>query len=279
MARALHRSLCGALVALALLRTPAGAQEAGVPAVVERLLQGFASGDCARRWQTIEEYTDRLIGRVAAYDESVTEVSVGLTELGPARGAGVERKIQMVSDYADDASKAFARLAKIAASVDRSGAPLEVWRKGLPPLTKVLDDPGEAFMTRRLAAAVIAESARKSSLARTAGWGQALPRLLTSKDPTGRLVGSIIAATGGLPEGPPPTKGQIVPELLRGLEADSYAARYGSTRALLAVSRQTADRICVDPSDGASERAAGVGAWQTWWEQAKPQSAAETIGQ
>ena len=279
MARALHRSLCGALVALALLRTPAGAQEAGVPAVVERLLQGFASRDCARRWQTIEEYTDRLIGRVAAYEESMTEVSVGLTELAPARGAGVERKIQMVSDYADDASKAFARLAKIAASVDRSGTPLEVWRKGLPPLTKVLDDPREAFMTRRLAAAVIAESARKSSLARTAGWGQALPRLLTSKDPTGRLVGSIIAATGGLPEGPPPTKGQIVPELLRGLEADSYAARYGSTRALLAVSRQTADRICVDPSDGASERAAGVGAWQGWWEQAKPQSAAETIGQ
>jgi len=279
MARALHCSLCGALVALALLRTPAGAQQAGVPAVVERLLQGFGSGDCARRWQTIEEYTDRLIGRVAAYEESVTEVSVGLTELGPTRGAGVERKIQMVSDYADDASKAFARLAKIAASVDRSGPPLEVWRKGLPPLTKVLDNPGEAFMTRRLAAAVIAESARKSSLARTAGWGQPLPRLLTSKDATGRLVGSIIAATGGFPEGPPPTKGQIVPELLRGLEADSYAARYGSTRALLAVSRQPVERICVDPSDGAGERAAGVGAWQAWWEQTKPQSAAEAIGQ
>src|SRR5689334_11285377 len=137
MARALHGPLCGALVALALLRTPAGAQQAGVPAVVEHLLQGFASGDCTRRWQTIEEYTDRLIGRVAAYQESVTDVTVGLSELAPARGAGVEHKIQMVSDYADDASKAFARLAKVAASVDRSGAPLEVWRKGLPPLTKV----------------------------------------------------------------------------------------------------------------------------------------------
>jgi hypothetical protein len=47
---------------------------------------------------------------------------------------------------------------------------------------------------------------------------------------------------------------------------------------LLAVSRQTADRICVDPSDGASERAAGVGAWQAWWERTKLQSAGETIG-
>jgi hypothetical protein len=149
----------------------------------------------------------------------------------------------------------------------------------LPPLTKVLDDPAETFMTRRLAAAVIAESARKSSIARNAGWDQPLPRLLTSKDPTARLVGSLIAATGGLLANQAPTKGQVVPELLRGLEADSFAARYGSTRALLAVGQQSVDRVCVDPSDGAGERAAGVRAWQTWWEQSKARSAGETIAQ
>src|SRR4030095_17071022 len=104
----------------------------------------------------------------------------------------------MVSEYADEAAKAFARLATVAKSVDRSGSPLEAARKGLPPLTKVLDDPGETFMTRRLAAAVIAESARKSSIARNAGWDQPLPRLLTSKDPTARLLGAHHAPTGGL---------------------------------------------------------------------------------
>jgi len=277
MARALHRPLYGALVALALLGSSAHAQTAGVPDVVEKLLQGFASPDCPRRWRTIEEYTDRMIGRVLSYTEPVAEVTDGLRERAPAKGPAVEQKVQMVSGYADEAKNAFARLAKISGSFDRSGPPLAVWRKGLPPLTKVLDDPGEPFMTRRLAAAVIAESASKSNIARSAGWGEPLPRLLTSKDPTARLLGSIIAATGGFLPGQAPTKGRVVPELLRGLEADSFAARYESTRALLVVSKQPIDRACVDPSDAAPARVGGVQAWQTWWEQSKARLAAETI--
>ncbi len=279
MARALHRPLCAALFALTVLGPPVGAQPGGAPAVVEHLLQGFSSPDCVRRWQAIEEYADRTIGRVFNYAESVTEITAGLRELAPSKGPLVEQKVQMVSEYADEAGQAFARLAKVAKSVDRSGSPLEAARKGLPPLTKVLDDPREPFMTRRLAAAVIAESARKSTIARNAGWDQPLPRLLTSKDPTARLLGGIIAATGGLLANQAPTKGQVVPELLRGLDADSFAARYGSTRALLAVGQQSVDRLCVDPSDGAGERAAGVRGWQTWWEQSKARSAGETIAQ
>lgn len=279
MARALPRPLCGALVALTLLASPVCAQPVGVPAVVEHLLQGFSSSDCLRRWQTIEEYTDRMIGRVLAYEESATEVTAGLRELAPSKGAAVEQKVQMVAEYADEAGNAFVRLAKIAKSVDRSGAPLEASRKGLLPLTRVLGDANEPFMTRRLAAAVIAESARKSSIARSAGWDQPLPRLLSSKDPTARLLGSIVAATGGLLANQAPTKGQVVPELLRGLDAEPFAARYGSTRAMLSVSHQPVDRVCVDPSDGAGDRAAGVRAWQAWWEQSKARSAGETIAQ
>src|SRR5262249_30845842 len=139
MARALHRPLCGALVTLALLWSSARAQPAGVPAVVERLLQRFSSADCLRRWQTIEEYTDRMIGRVFSYEEPVRQAPAGLRELAPSGGAAVEQKVQMVSDYGDEAASAFARLAKVAAAVNRSGPPLEVWRKGLSPLTKVLD--------------------------------------------------------------------------------------------------------------------------------------------
>ena len=279
MARALPRPLYGALVALTLLASPVCAQPVGVPAVVEHLLQGFSSPDCLRRWQTIEEYTDRMIGRVLAYEESVTEVTAGLRELAPSKGPPVEQRVQAVSDYGDEAGNAFARLAKLAKSVDRSGPPLEASRKGLPPLTKVLNDPNETFMTRRLAAAVIAESTRKSSIARSAGWDQPLPRLLSSTDPTARLLGSIVAATGGLLANQAPTKGQVVPELLRGLDADSFAARYASTRALLAVSHQPVDRFCLDPGDGAADRAAGVRAWQAWWEQSKARSAGETIAQ
>ena len=277
MARALHRPLCAALIALALLISAVGAQPANVPAVVDKLLQGFAAPDCRHRWQTIEEYSDRMIGRVLSYQEPAAEITDGLRDLAPARGSAVEQKVQMVTGYTDEASKAFARLAKVSQLVDRSGSPLDVWRKGLPPLTRVLEDPGEPFMTRKLAAAVIAESSQKSNIARTAGWGEPLPRLLTSKDPTARLLGSIIAATGGLLPGQAPTKGRIVPELLRGLDADSFAARYGSTRALLALSRQPVDRICVDPSDSASDRAAGVQAWHAWWAQSKAQSAEEKI--
>ncbi len=279
MARALHRPLCGALVALALLGSAVGAQPVYVSPAVEHLLQGFSSPDCVRRWQAIEEYTDRLIGRVLNYKEPAIEVTTGLSDQAPSKGPAVEQKVQMVSGYADEAGKAFARLAKVSQLVDRSGSPLEVWRKGLPPLTTVLDDPSESFMTRRLAAAVIAESSRKSSIARNAGWGEPLPRRLTSPDPTARLLAGIIAATGGFVPGEAPTKGRVVPELLRGLDADSFAARYESTRALLAVSRQPVDRVCVDPSDGPSDRAAGVRAWQTWWEQSKARSADETIAQ
>jgi len=278
MARALHRPLCGALVTLALLSSSARAQPTGAPAVVERLLQGFSSADCVRRWQTLEEYTDRMIGRVLAYEEPVIDVTAGLRELAPSRGAAVEQKVQMVSDYGDEAGMAFARLAKVAKTVDRSGSPLEVWRKGLSPLTKVLDDPAETFMTRRLAAAVIAESAKKSSLARSAGWDQVLPQELTSTDATTRLVASVVIARGRVVASPAPTMGQIVPELIRGLDADSFAARYGSTHALLDVSKQPVDRLCVDPTDTAADRAAAIQGWQAWWEQSKGRSAAEAIG-
>jgi len=278
MARALHRSLCGALVALALLASAAGAQPADVPAVVEKLLQGFAARECRQRWQTIEEYSDRMIGRVLSYKEPAAEITDGLRELAPAKGPAIEQKVQMVTDYTDDAGKAFARLAKVSQSVDRTGSPSDVWRKGLPPLTRVLEDQGETFMTRWLAAAVIAESSQKSDIARNAGWGEPLPRLLTSKDPTARLLASIVAATGGFLAGQAPTKGRIVPELLRGLDADSFAARYASTRALLAVSRQPVDRFCVDPSDSALDRAAGVQAWQAWWDQSKAEIVDQKIG-
>ena len=277
MARALHRPLYGALVALVWLGSSVGAQPVGVSAAVEHLLEGFSSPDCVRRWQTIEEYTDRMIGRVLNYKEPATEVTAGLRDLAPSKGPSVEQKVQKVSGYADEASKAFSRLAKVSESVDRSGSPLEVWRKGLPPLTRVLDDPSESFMTRRLAAAVIAESSRKSSIARNAGWGEPLPRRLTSKDPTARLLAGIIAATGGFVPNQASTKGRVIPELLRGLDADSFAARYESTRALLAVSQQPIDRFCVDPSDSAPDRVAGVRAWQTWWEQIKARSAEETL--
>ncbi len=279
MARALHRPLCGALVALALLGSSARAQTAGVAVVVETLLQGFASPDCLRRWQTIEEYGDRMIGRVLSYKEPVAEVTDGLREQAPTKGPAVEQKVQIVAGYADEASAAFARLAKISGSIDRSGPPLALWRKALPPLTKVLEDPAEPFMTRRLAAGVIAESARKSSIARSAGWGEPLPRLLTSKDPTARLLGAVVAAAGGFLSNQAPSKGQVVPELLRGLDADTFAARYEATRALLTVSKQPIARYCVDPSDGPPDRVRGVQAWQAWWEQSKERLAAETIEQ
>ena len=279
MARALHRPLCGALGGLALLASAVGAQPADVPAVVEKLLQGFAAPDCRHRWRTIEEYSDRMIGRAVSSKESAAEITDGLREQAPARGPVVERKVQMVTGYTDEASNAFARLAKVSQSVDRRGSQLDVWRKGLPPLTRVLEDPAEPFMTRWLAAAVIAESSQKSSIARSAGWGEPLPRLLTSKDPTARLLGSIIAATGGFLPGQAPSKGRVIPELLGGLDADSFAARYGSTRALLTVSRQPVDRFCVDPSDSAADRATGVQAWQAWWAQSKAQSDSEKIEQ
>ena len=76
-------------------------------------------------------------------------------------------------------------------------------------------------MTRRLAAAVIAESARKSSIARNAG-GTSRFHGFSRAGSDGSALGSLIAATGGLLANQAPTKGQVVPELLRGLEADSF---------------------------------------------------------
>src|SRR5262249_42717902 len=110
MARTLNRSLCGAVVALALLGSSVRAQQAGV-----KLIQGFSSPDCLHRWHAIAEYTDRMIGRVSSYKEPVAEVTDGLREQAPAKGPAVEQKVQMVSGYADEASAAFARLAKLSA--------------------------------------------------------------------------------------------------------------------------------------------------------------------
>lgn len=279
MARALLCPLLGALAAVALLAAVVRAQPAGVPAVVDRLLQGFAAADCPRRWQAIEEYTERMIGKILSYEEPSAEVATRLRERAPSAGAAVQHKVRMVSAFVDEARQAVARLSEALKSVDRSGTSREVAQSALPPLTKILDDPGETFLTRRLAASLIAESARKSPAARDAGWDQPVPRLLVSQDPTARLVGSIAAATGSLLPVQAPTKGQIIPELVRGLDAGSFAARYESVRALLEVSAQPVERLCVDPSDGASDRAAAVLAWQAWWEQTRAGSAGATIGQ
>jgi hypothetical protein len=46
--------------------------------VVEHRLQGFAAPDCTRRWETIEEYTDRMIGRVLRYEESGADRAEGV---------------------------------------------------------------------------------------------------------------------------------------------------------------------------------------------------------
>ena len=279
MTRAVHRRLCGALATVAVLVATVRAQPAGAPAVVDRLLQGFAAPDCPRRWKTIEEFMDRMIGRVRTYEESGSEITALLRERAPGAGAAVERRVEAVSAFVDEAEKAIVRLARAQESADRSGSSRDVWRKALQPLTKALDDPGEPFVTRRLASSVIAQAARKSSLARDAGWGQPVPRLLVSQDPTARLLGSIAAATGSLLPQQAPAKGQVIPELIRGLDAASFPERYESTRALLQVSGLPAERFCVDPSDGATERAPAVRAWQAWWDQNKARSAAEAITQ
>jgi hypothetical protein len=279
MTRAVRRPLCGALVAVAVLAPEVRAQSVGVPAVVERLVEGFAAPDCPRRWKTIDEFLDRMIGRVRQYREPAPEIAAGVRVRAPSAGAAVERRVDMVSSFVDQAEQAIVSLAKAQESADRSGSGREVWRKALVPLTRALDDPGEAFLTRRLASSVIAQSARRSELARDAGWDQPVPRLLGSPDPTSRLLGSLAAATRSLLPKQAPAKGQVIPELIRGLDGDTFPERYESARALLAVSGQPIERYCVDPSDGAAERAASVRAWQAWWDQNKARSAAEVIEQ
>jgi hypothetical protein len=279
MTRAVRRSLCGALIAVAALALEARAQSVGVPAVVDRLLEGFAASDCPRRWKTIDEFLDRMIGRVRNYREPASEIAAAVRERAPSAGPAVERRVEMVSSFVDQAEQAIVRLAKAQESADRSGSSREVWRKALVPLTKALDDPSETFLTRRLASSVIAQSARKSELARDAGWDRPVPRLLVSPDPTARLVGSLAGATRILLPKQAPAKGQVIPELIRGLDADSFPERYESIRALLAVSGQPVERYCVDPSDEAGDRAAAVRAWQTWWDHSKARSAGELIEQ
>jgi hypothetical protein len=278
MTRAIDRLLCAALVGVAITAGAARAQPADVPATVERLLQGFGAG-CPQRWRATEEVTDRMIGQVMKYGEPGVALSAGLRERAASKGTAVERRVQAVLKNVADFEQAFARLTKTSESVDRSGTEREVWRKVRSPLTKALEDPAETFTRRRLAAAMISEVSQQSRPAAEAGWDQPLPRLLASSDPTARLIGSVIAASGGLLPRQAPTHGQVVPELLRGLDADSFAARYDSTRALLKLSQQSLDRFCVDPSDEGADRAAGVRTWQAWWQQNKARTANELIPQ
>lgn len=275
----MHRPLGGALVAVALLAFSVRAQPAGVPAVVERLLLGFAATDCPRRWRTIEEFMDRMIVRVRGYQEPTSDIAARLRERAPAAGAAVGRRVELVAAFVEDAEQAIVRLAKLQESAERSGTRQEIWQKALEPLAKALDDPNETFLTRRLASAVIAQSARKSATARDAGWDQPVPRLLSSNDPTARLLGSLAAASGTLLPTQAPAKGQVVPVLIRALDADSFAERYESTHALLQITDQPLESFCVDPSDDGAARAPAVRAWQTWWDQNKARLSGDMVAQ
>ncbi len=272
-------SLLLALLAGVALATIAGAQSAGVPAAVDHLLEGFASDSCVRRWQAIEEYVDRMIGRVDTYEEPGEDVSERLRERARSAAPRVVRKVRDVTAYTDEFKAAYEQLAKLAATGNRSDSDRDVWRKQLEPLTKALDDSSATYLVRRLAASVIAGSARKSETARAEGWGRPVPRLLESNDPTARLVASIQAAQGNLLWEQAPTKGRVVPELIRGLDADQFGARYDSARSLLEVSGRPVERFCVDPTDSAVDRAGAVRTWRAWWAQNKARISGDRIPQ
>ena len=252
---------------MALASAACAAHPAGVPPpAVEHLLQGFASDSCAHRWQAIEEYVDRVIGRRIYWE---AELTARLRECGRLAAPRVQQRVRDVTAFADEFRASLERVAKLHGTVYRSSSDRDMWRKSLEPLTKALDDPGTSYLERRLIASSIADSAKKSSAARAAGWDQPVLKMLSSDDAIARLVGSIAAAQGRLLASQAPTKGRIMPVLLSGLDADSIAARYDSARALLTINGLEAETICVDPSDSASDRAAGVRAWRAWWDDNK----------
>ena len=253
----------GVVVVAAALAVVAMPARADVADVVEGLLRGFASEKCEERWAALTQHTDRSIGRVTSYREPAHAVTASLQERARTAPPSVQARVRDATGFTDEYINAFHRVQRAAQTVDRSRPESEVRAQSLASVTKILENRAEPFVPRLIAAALIAKTARRSETARQSGWNRPVVALLASPDPTARLVATIVAAGGNLPDDRSMTKDRIIAELIRGLEADPFAARYQSQQGLRALARP-ASGSCVDTGDDRQARAPGVQAWQAW---------------
>jgi hypothetical protein len=256
------RALGVLVVAAALVVLPAAAR-ADVADVVEGLFRGFASEKCEERWAALSQHTDRRIGRVMRYREPAPQVTASLQERARTAPPSVQARVRDATSFTDEYMTAFHRVERAMRSIDLSGSDDDKWKRSLVPVKKILEDRAEPFIPRLIAAALIAKTARTSEPARKLGWDRPVPALLTSPDPTGKLVSHIVAAGGNLTDKQQVTKDRAVTELIRGLDADTFAARYQSQEGLRTLARPAAV-ACVETGDDRPARASGIQAWQAW---------------
>ena len=269
------RALGVVVVAAALAVVPMSAR-ADVADVVEGLLRGFASEKCEERWAALAHHTDRSIGRVTSYREPAHTVTATLQERARTAPPSVQARVRDATGFTDEYINAFHRVQRAAQAVDRSKPESEVRAQSLASVTKILENRAEPFVPRLIAAGLIAQTARKSGVAREAGWSRPVAALLTSPDPNTRLIANIVAAGGNLPENRSITKDRIIAELIRGLDTDTFAARYQSQQGLRALARPAAG-ACVDTGDDRQARGPGVQAWQAWAREHQPRFSREPI--
>ncbi len=244
-------------------------------AALDALISKLASPDCGTRWAALEAFIYHLRDRSL---EPLRSRVQGVNK--PVQ----ERLLQLLEDL-DQSRNALSKADALANEVTRLAERRPDRQRAVEldrlrqRFLRIINDPKEPFSTRHAAAASMSVLVTEFAREATKGWRKELPKLLQSKDPQVRLIGSLVAARRGFVKGQDPRMGQVIPILIGGLRGASFDERRSAQEALLKLTNVSATQFCVDPTDAPELRAAGIRRWDEWWEQNKAKVAREKIQQ
>jgi hypothetical protein len=240
-----------------------------------RILQNLQAEDCKTRVRAVTEYLIAPGEYRKALERESEALSGPLRERTDLLQAFLAERDEVGARALGEWHGKFLEARQVPDAATRLS---ELDRVGLE-LLAIVTNPAERFLTRWEAARTASYYARRVERPDGLSWVPAIPRLLESGDARDRLIVAMLAGRRWLREEDAPEVGLVVPELIAGLRAETFAERYNAHEALVSLTRFAAEEYCVDPIEPPGVGAAVVAAWEHWWATSKDRLAHERIPQ
>jgi len=249
----------------------------GLDEAVDKLVAGLVSDSCLTRKKAMGEYPWRS-------DDGVRE-QAALRRRAKVLTGDMQARVVALADVMEDGRRGYARLLDLtreAARVTDGGGDKKKQAAALSRLRQrllsVMQNPKEGISTRVKVPFLFARLSEYAAQF-TSDWGQELPALLQSPDPTLRLIGAVTAMTKRLPKGSDPPKSLVTRILIENLSSEDVAARYLSQQTLFDVTGIRTEQLCFDPTDPPGARMTSMRRWEEWWKENEEQLSRDRIPQ
>jgi len=242
-----------------------------------KLKQGLAASDCETRWSAVTEYSNYV-------RDEATDPLAALRRVASSSVGQLRPKLLMLVEYTQQTKAAHGRASQLSNEVSAAASARDPKARHdrlirmRERVESAIRAPKEDFVSRITIASLMARAARTTA-GRAAGWDAALDRLLSDSDPRVRRVGAFLAANRTLLKTQEPDFSSVVPALIDGLLAPSFAERFYSQGGLIAATASSSPQLCVDPTDPPDAIRTTHVRWKAWWANNAPQLGPQKISQ